>query len=95
MHNTKVLVVFVVFMLHLTGCLTGLLWRALGSLVRHPDPSIRGVCEGLRKGCRCLVTGLYSMKKLFDTQTRVLEAWCLTAPAWLACGICNDSLGEM
>ena len=24
-------------------------------------------CEGLRKGCRCLVTGLYSMKKLFYT----------------------------
>jgi hypothetical protein len=43
MHNTKVLVVFVIFMLHLTGCLTGLLWRALGSLVRHPDPSIRDV----------------------------------------------------
>jgi hypothetical protein len=21
-------------------------------------------CKGLRKGCRCLVTGLYSMKKL-------------------------------
>jgi hypothetical protein len=43
MHNTKVLFVFVFFILHLTGYLTGLLWHALGSLVRHPDPSIRFV----------------------------------------------------
>jgi hypothetical protein len=30
-------------------------------------PQIELGCEGLRKGCRCLVTGLYSMKKLFYT----------------------------
>jgi hypothetical protein len=27
-------------------------------------PSFMSFCKGLRKGCRCLVTGLYSMKKL-------------------------------
>jgi hypothetical protein len=32
-------------------------------------------CEGLRKGCRCLVTGLYSMKKLPYARVEFIYVW--------------------
>jgi hypothetical protein len=33
-------------------------------------------CKGLRKGCRCLVTGLYSMKTLSTLTLSLCIQWC-------------------
>jgi len=54
--------------------------QALEHAANHSEgvrlKGIPTVCEGLRKGCRCLVTGLYSMKKLSMPMLSLYIQWC-------------------